>query len=146
MIVLSLAGLTLDLAGVLMLGFDLVRVQRQLRTEAEDRLASLNEVAEAAGGIDGFLKTVSGDFREYYRDEGIYLPSHGTFDHGAAQASFEEVKDSINGLADNLAVVANMLVATVESDRTTANKTLSMTYGGLALIILGFALQAPAYL
>lgn len=146
MIVLSLTGLTLDLAGVMLLGFDLVRIQRNLRRHAEDRLSSLHDVAEAAGGMDSFLKSVSSDFREYYRDEGRYLPSDSTFDHQSAEQSFDEVKGSIADLAGHLGTMAGMLVASVESDRQTAEMSLRYTYIGLMLIVVGFVLQMPGYL
>ncbi|MBO9712176.1 hypothetical protein [Sphingomonas sp.] len=142
---LSVVGLVLDVAGVLMLGIDLVRVQRKLKGDAEERLSTLNEVAESAGGIDRFLKSISGDWREYDREDGGYVPRHGTFDHRAAEMSLDELKDGINGLADNLQTVATMMVATVESDRKTASMSLWVTYGGLTLIVVGFALQAVAY-
>ena len=100
---LSLVGLVLDVTGVLMLGFDLVRVQCKLRHDAEDRLATLNDVAEAAGGIDSFLKRISGDWREHEYDEGMMIP-HGGFDYQSAQRSFDEVKAGINELAVNLRV------------------------------------------
>jgi len=145
MIALSLTGLTLDLAGVMLLGFDLVRIQRDLRRHAEERLSSLHDVAEAAGGMDTFLKSVSGDFREYYRDEGRYLPSDGTFDHLSAERSFDEVKGSIADLADHLGTMAAMLVATVNSDRETAGMSLRYTYIGLFLIVAGFILQMAGY-
>jgi hypothetical protein len=50
MIVLSVTGLVLDLVGVMMLGVDLVRIQKRLRGDAEGRLAALNDIAEGAGG------------------------------------------------------------------------------------------------
>lgn len=143
---LSISGLVLDVAGVLMLGFDLVRVQRKLRGDADERLATLNEIAESAGGLDSFLKSISGDWREYDREEGQYIPRYGTFDHQAAASSLDEIKDSINGLADNLQTVATIMVNTVESDRKTASMSLWVTYGGLVFIVVGFALQAAAYL
>lgn len=143
---LSITGLVLDVIGVLMLGVDLARVQRKLRADAGERLAALNEVAESAGGIDKFLKSISGDWREYERDEGQYVPRYGTFDHQAAESSLDELKDGINGLADNLGTVATMMVATVESDRETASMSLWVTYGGLTLIVAGFALQTITYL
>ena len=145
MIVLSVGGLILDLVGVVMLGVDLVRVQRRLRNDASDRIAALTEVVAAAGGLDSFLKSISGDFREYYRDEGLFLPSPGTFDANAARQSLEEIKDGINELADNLTSVARMMVATVESDEKTAGMSLSITYTGLALIVAGFTAQAAGY-
>lgn len=145
MIVLSVAGLALDLIGVMMLGVDLVRIQKRLRSDAEDRLAALNDVAEGAGGTEAFLKGISGDFREYYRDEGRYLPSNGTFDYQFAKQSLDELKDGVNGLADHLGTLARMLIAGVESDRETAKLSLSVSYGGLGLILLGFLLQIASY-
>lgn len=145
MIALSVGGLVLDLVGVMMLGADLVRVQRKLRSDASDRLSALTVVVEGAGGLECFLKSVSGDFREYYREEGQFLPSSGTFDHGAAERSLNDVKDGINGLADHVGTVARMMAATVESDEQTARMSLRVTYGGLVLILLGFALQAVGY-
>lgn len=136
----------MDLAGVLMLGTDLARVQITLKRDAEERLLHLSEVVEAAGGMDKFLASISGDFREYYRDEGAYFPRHESFDHSSAEQSFGEMKDGINGLADNLGTVAQLMVATVESDKKTASMSLWVTYGGLLLIVAGFALQITAYL
>ena len=146
MIALSVTGLVLDLVGVMMLGVDLVRIQKRLRGDAEDRLAALNDVAEGAGGTEAFLKSISGDFREYYRDEGRYLPSAGTFDHQSAERSLDELKDGVNGLADYLGTLAQMLIASVEGDRETAKISLTVTYGGLSLIVLGFILQIAGYI
>jgi hypothetical protein len=146
MIHLSAIGLALDLIGVMMLGVDLVRVQRNLRHDAEERLSALRDVTEGVGGIDRFLKTVSGDFREYERDEGAYSPRHGTFDSDSAERSIEELKDGINSVADNVGILAAMIVAGVEGDRKTVSKSLIFSYAGLALILLGFGLQIPAYL
>lgn len=145
MIALSVGGLMLDLVGVMMLGADLVRVQRKLRSDALDRLSALTEVVKGAGGMERYLKSISGDFRENYRDEGQFLPSAGTFDHDAAERSLDEVKDGINGLADHVGTVARMMAATVESDEQTARMSLSVTYGGLVFILLGFALQLAGY-
>ena len=143
---ISITGLVLDLIGVIMLGYDLVRVQRKLREDASDRLDTLMEVADSAGGLDKFLKSISGDFREYERDEGRYVPRQGTFDYESAKQSLDELKDSINGLADNLHAVATMMVAGVENDQATAGLSLKVTYGGLLFILIGFGLQICGYL
>jgi hypothetical protein len=145
MVVLSVTGLVVDLVGVMMLGVDLVRIQNRLRRDAVDRLAALNDVAEGAGGAEAFLKSISGDFREYYRDEGRYLPSDGTFDYRSAKQSLDELKDGVNGLADHLGTLARMLIASVEGDRETAKISLNVSYSGLGLIVLGFLLQIASY-
>ena len=145
MIALSVGGLVLDLVGVMMLGADLVRVQWKLREDASDRISTLTEVMKAAGGMDAFLKSISGDFREYYRDDGAYFPSPGTFDPESARQSLGEIKDGINSLADNLGTVVQMMVATVENDERTAGMSLTVTYTGLGLIVVGFTAQAASY-
>lgn len=145
MIVLSVTGLVLDLVGVMMLGVDLVRIQKRLRGDAEGRLAALNDIAEGAGGAEAFLKSVSGDFREYYRDEGRYLPSDGTFDYQSAKQSVDELKDGLTDLADHLGTLARMLIASVEGDRETAKLSLNVSYSGLGLIVVGFLLQIASY-
>ena len=61
MIFLSIAGLAIDLAGVMMLGVDLVRVQRRLRADAENRVTRLDAILESIGGIDGWAETVDSD-------------------------------------------------------------------------------------
>ena len=137
----STSGLVLDLVGVMLLGADLVRIQRRLRGDAADRLERLEEVAASAGGLEAFLKGVSGDWREYERDEGRYLPVYGTFDHDAARANVSELKDGMNGLADSLGTLAEMMIASVRADRETATLSLRLTYIGLALIVTGFLLQ-----
>lgn len=145
MIALSVGGLVLDLVGVMMLGADLVRVQWKLREDASDRISALTDIMKTTGGMNAFLKSISGDFREYYRDEGAYFPSSGTFDPDAARQSLDEMKDGISGLADNLATVARMMVATVENDEKTAGMSLAVTYTGLGLIAAGFVAQAAGY-
>jgi len=145
MITLSLTGLVLDLVGVMFLGLDLVRIQKRLRRDAEDRLAALNDIAHGAGGTEAFLKGISGDFREYYRDDGQYLPSTGTFDHQSAERNVSELKDGISALAEHLRTLAQMLTSTVEGDRETAKISLTVTYGGLGLIVMGFILQIAGY-
>ncbi len=143
---ISIAGLVLDFIGVIMLGYDLVRVQRKLKDDAWDRLSTLNEATESAGGVERFLKSIDTDWREYEREDGGYTPQYGTFDYQSAQRSIEELKDGINGLADNLHSVAKMMLAGVENDQATAGLSLKVTYTGLVFILLGFAFQICGYL
>ncbi|MGQ3296587.1 hypothetical protein [Reyranella sp.] len=145
MIVLTVTGLVFDLIGVMMLGIDLVRIQKRLRGDAEDRLGALNEVAQGAGGTEAFLKAISGDFREYYRDEGRYMPSDGTFDYQSAKQSLDELKGGVSDLANHLGTLARMLMVSVEGDRETAKISLNVSYGGLGLIALGFLMQIAGY-
>src|SRR3546814_11819575 len=102
---LGIVGLGLDLVGVMMLGVDLVRVQRKLRTDAEERLSALSEVADSRGGIHVFLDRISADWREYKRDEGRYIQRSVTFDRRSAEPNLDKLKNGVRGLEENMKVV-----------------------------------------
>lgn len=136
----------LDLAGVLLLGCDLVRVQLRLRGDAEDRLSRLDNVLHEIGGIDGWAETVPDDFRDWQWDEGRTVMLDGTFDPKQARESFKEALDTISVVGTHVLTLAKMQVAAIGSDRETARLSLRYTYFGLALIVIGFGLQIPAYL
>lgn len=142
---LSIAGLVLDLAGVLMLGADLVRVQRRLSREAKDRLTALDQILEEIGGIEGWAKTIPNDFRDWQWDEGRTIHLDGTFDSQQARESFKDAIDTIEGIGAQVLTLAKMQVAAIESDTDTADKSLFFSYFGLTFIALGFALQVAAY-
>jgi hypothetical protein len=142
---LSISGLALDLFGVLLLGFDLVSVQRRLRGDAEDRISRLDSILEEIGGIDGWAKTVPSDFREGQWEEGRTVMMPGTFDPKRARESFEEVLDTVSVVGNHVLTLANMQLAAIDTDRNTANLSLRFSYIGLALIVFGFALQIAAY-
>ncbi|MDQ0313976.1 hypothetical protein [Amorphus orientalis] len=128
-----------------MLGVDLVRIQKNLRRTAENRQAALSEVVDESGSIESFVREISADFRENYYDEGLSIPIRGTFDYEAAEYSHNEMKGAISNVADNLVVVARLMAASIEEDRKTASMSLIISYTGLALIIVGFALQIASY-
>ena len=146
MIYLSIAWLVLDLAGVVLLGIDLVRVQRRLRGNAEDRVTRLDAILEEIGGIDGWAKTVPSDFREWQWEEGRTVMVPGTFDPARARESFEEVLETIGVVGTHVVTLAKMQVAAIDADRDTANLSLRYSYIGLAVIVVGFSFQIAAYL
>jgi hypothetical protein len=143
---LSVAGLSLDLCGVLLLGFDLVRVQRRLRGDAKDRISRLDAILDEIGGIDGWAETVPSDFRDWQWDEGRTVMVDGTFDTDRARDSFREALSTISAVGTHVLTLANMQLAVINADRDTAHLSLRYSYLGLALIVAGFFLQLPAYL
>ncbi|MDX2237993.1 MAG: hypothetical protein NW203_10555 [Hyphomonadaceae bacterium] len=143
---LSVLGLALDLLGVFLLGFDLVRVQSRLRSDAEDRVATLDAILEDIGGIDGWAQTVSSDFRDWHLDEGRAVGIDGTFDARVAGESFREALATIAAVGTNVLMLAKMQLASVEADRATAKLSLRLSYVGLALIFVGFCLQILGYM
>jgi hypothetical protein len=142
---LSVTGLTFDLSGVLLLGFDLVRIQHRLRGDAENRISTLDEILEAIGGIEGWAETVPSDFQDWHMEEGRAVSIDGTFDPRQARESFEETLNTISAIGTHVLTLAKMQTAAIEADRSTANLSLRYSYLGLTFIILGFGLQLPAY-
>jgi hypothetical protein len=145
-IYLSIAGLVIDLIGVMMLGVDLVRVQRRLRGDAENRVTRLDAILESIGGIDGWAETVESDFREWDWDEGRTVGVPGTFNSERARESFKEALETISAVGTHVVTLAKMQVAAIDVDRDTANLSLRYSYVGLVLIALGFCLQIAAHL
>lgn len=143
---LSVLGLILDLSGVLLLGTDLVRVQRRLRSDAEERVFRLDEILEEIGGIDGWSKTVPSDFREWQWEEGRTVMLRGTFDPIRARESFQDALDTISLVGTQVVTLAKIQMASIDADRATASLSLRYSYIGLALILIGFCMQIPAYL
>ena len=146
MINLSLAGLVLDLVGVMMLGIDLVRVQRRLRSSAEDRITRLDAILEEIGGIDGWAETVPSDFRDWQWEEGRTVGVPGTFNSEQARESFNEAVETIGTVGAHVVTLAKMQLAAIDADREIASLSLRYSYIGLALIFLGFWLQIVVYL
>lgn len=143
---LTILGLILDLVGVLLLGVDVLRIQWRLRREARDRLASLAEVFDGYENLERWMDELArnADWREHERDEGRYVPVSGTFDPGAARESITEITRQISELGSDIAKLAQLQMAAANADRKTAGISLAYTFTGLAMIVVGFALQIIA--
>jgi len=128
----------------MLLGIDLVRVQRRLRGDAAKRVTRLDAILDGLGGIDGWAETVSSDFREWQWDEGRTIMVPGTFDADSARESFKEALETISAVGTHVVTLAKMQVAAIDADRDTANLSLRYSYVGLALIAVGFCLQIAA--
>jgi len=144
--VISAVGLLLDLIGVMLLGIDLIRVQRHQRNDAIDRLARLENILEGIGGLDGWAKTVRSDFRDWDWDEGRTVMLDGTFDPRAARESVQEIAETVSVVGTHVVTLAQMQTATIDADRSAADVSLKFAYFGLALILAGFAMQLWPYL
>ena len=140
---LSVIGLATDLVGVLLMGVDLARIQRKLRSDARERLASLTDVFEGKDKLDEWLAEIarSSDWRETDYDEGRshYLP--GTFDPKAAQESIRALTGEVANLGLDIARLAKLQIVAAEADQKTARYSLAATYAGLGLICIGFVFQ-----
>lgn len=142
---IGIVGLLLDVGGVLLLGYDLVRVQRRLRGDAEDRISHLERILDEIGGIDGWAATVPNDFREWQWEEGRTVMVPDTFDARQARESFQEALETIGIVGTHVLTLSKMQMAGIDADRSTAKLSLRYSYRGLGLIVVGFCLQAATY-
>lgn len=143
---IAIWGLAIDVLGVLILGIDLFFLQSRLRNEAQDRLDSVQMVLDNHANTEDWLSDIAkqADWRDGDVDEGRWMPQSGSFDHRAAQSSFEEMSETVAALAADLKVLAKLNYAAVSADRKTANRSIWLTALGLSLIVLGFVMQAVA--
>lgn len=144
----SLIGLILDLIGVLLLGYDLVRIQRRLRSDAAERLEAFQAIFDENEGTREALEEVvrNSIWTDFERDDGIYRSIPRTFDPDAARASFSDAMSFTTHISEGMQKVASIMVAGAQVDGRTAGLSVRLSYAGLALILIGFLFQAVAQL
>jgi hypothetical protein len=136
MVWLSALGLLFDLLGVALLGLDLINVQRAQKTAATRDQKALN---------DAFPKFNTLEFERTYLETGISgsegFDGDGGLDARGLDATLRafrcEIDKSQNGVTD----LIEYLFATVGDKARETKRSLVFSYLGLALIVLGFALQ-----
>ena len=147
MVVLSISGLVLDLVGVMLLGFDLLRIQRQIQTEARDRAKILSKMTDDYGGVGAWLGWIKEEAIwsevEYNEGRGFIIP--GTFDTDKAETSFKEVITAIDAVRERVEEICKIVAEDADINELSSKKSLRYSYVGLAAIFLGFSLQVAAY-
>lgn len=141
---LGIIGLTLDLVGVLLLGWDLVGIQRNLRHDAEERLSTLSDVFDGKDKLDQWMAGIANraEWRESQWEEGRTVSIDGTFDPGAARDTIKEITDEMSNLGADIARLTQLQIAAASSDQRAAGHSLMYSYVGLGLIVIGFTIQA----
>jgi ABC-type multidrug transport system fused ATPase/permease subunit len=136
-------GLILDVVGVLLLGFDLVRVQRSLRTQARNDLARFEAMVEDYGGTEKWVEFISQNTRwvterEYFADheeDEVSLNTRHTVDQLA------ELAQSVSALAQPLTKLILFQKEQAEANSRIANASILYSIVGLVLIFVGFVMQ-----
>lgn len=136
-------GLIADFVGVALLGFDLVRLQRHLRSEAQENLDKLDELAEEYGGIEAMSEEVrkgarwisSSSYERYLVQDEVSYNAERAID------KIRELADSLQGLAKHVAELMTMQLQQANHDKNTANSSVLYSLIGMTFIAAGFALQ-----
>jgi hypothetical protein len=136
--ILSALGLTFDLIGVLTLGYDLLRLQRSLRTEAKERVSEIKKLfddlvpaGEWAAEIKDFGKRISS-----YSSKDDYQS-----DRSALGIALEEIGGTLDFIAVRIEAVAKLEKLRSERDEKSADVSFRLSAFGLVLILVGFFFQ-----
>jgi hypothetical protein len=136
-------GLVLDLIGVLLLGFDLIRVQRMLRQQAAKDLAHFDEMANDYGGTESWIEEIHKSAR--WVRESSYSDYHAqdevSYNAERAIEKIGEITECMDGLAGHLGRVVSLQKKQAEGNRNAAHASLRYSILGLMFIFFGFLLQ-----
>jgi hypothetical protein len=137
-------GLFFDFVGVILLGVDLIRVQRSMKRQAKDDLTRFNAMVDEHGGAEDWIKFISQGTN--WIDVNEILSKQVAEDEPSKTIRNTKVK-----LGEALKVIATLSEATTklisfqneqaQSNTSAANASLAFSATGLLMICIGFALQ-----
>lgn len=139
-------GLLLDVIGVLLLGFDLIRVQRGLRAQARRDLEHFDGLANDYGGTESWIEEIerSAKWISSHQYEDRHAEDEVSFNARRSVEQLNELSQCIAGVAEHLGKVVELQRGFAEGNRVTANASLYYSFVGLILIFVGFSLQLVA--
>lgn len=139
----SIVGLILDVVGVCLLGFDLIRLQRSIRLRGKEGRARFDDLESKYGGIEFWADDLK-DQSRFTLDYGRSSVSIG----GKALHHTDEILEivsnlalTVNGLAAQLTSVAGILRSNAVEDDRLASISLKFSVLGIAFLVAGFSLQ-----
>jgi hypothetical protein len=136
-------GLISDVIGVLLLGFDLVRVQKSLRTQARNDLARFEKMVEDYGGTESWVEDISKNTR--WVNERQYMAHHAedevSFNARHTTERLAELAQSVTALAQPVTKIILFQKDQADANNRIANASIRYSIFGLVLIFIGFSMQ-----
>jgi hypothetical protein len=135
---ISAFGLMGDLLGVLILGFDLLRLQSSLRLEARARADLIKKLYDELVPAEQWADSI-----QLHATSLKWSRRGGEMDDviGTLPVALEEVADTCKFLAVRLGALGQLEARRSEQDGRSAVLSFRLSWIGLALIFLGFLLQ-----
>ena len=136
-----IAGLVLDLVGVLLPGADLIRLHRSLRTRSATTREFYDQLEEAYGGVESWMRGVAEKYtgwKEPPRSSGDPADLHNL---GNTIEVVKEVAEGVYSVASRLARVNEVLDASAGQDESLSARSMWVSCLGLAFLTAGFILQ-----
>lgn len=132
----SAIGLLLDLIGVVLLGVDLIFVQKSQKSAADRDQKLLNEA---------FPKFQTLEFERTYLETGISgsegFDGDGGVDARGLDQTLSAFRKEIDKSQDGITDLIEYFFSSVREKSKETRRSLIYTYSGLALIVFGFGLQ-----
>ncbi|WP_092023913.1 hypothetical protein [Bradyrhizobium sp. OK095] len=136
-------GLCLDFVGVVLLGIDLVRVQRSMKRQAREDLRRFDAMVEDHGGTEEWITSINKGIR--------WIDQHEYWDHHAEDEvsynvtnlieQLKELVQAISGIAEASTKLIKFQHEQSRENARIADASIRYSFIGLMLICLGFALQ-----
>ncbi|MDR6624633.1 hypothetical protein [Caulobacter segnis] len=139
----SVAGLAFDFAGVALLGFDLVRLQIRLRSQARKSREFLDEISSDYGGTYSWAQEIKKSATWY--PESSYSDYHAedetSFNARNTVEQVREISECTSGLAEHISKITTYLDQGASENNQTAFMSFWLSIAGLFMILIGFVLQ-----
>lgn len=136
------SGLVLDAVGFVLLGWDLIHLQRDMKKRADENINTIEEFSEKYGGIQNWSLGIQSEI-------GRIRPPYSARDNYNERLS--NIRFTVEGLsnlnqcvwnmAGHLSDFVRLFGKNAERDRQAANRSLKRSIVGVALIVFGFGLQ-----
>ena len=139
----SVGGLGLDVVGVLLLGIDLIRLQRTTRKNATQVRVMFDEIESEYGGIESWAKEI--EEQSAWIPEDLYSRRHSeeevSFNARHTLDRLRDIASAVNGLAVHLTKVTEILDKDATQNERIAGSSFWISIVGVTFLIAGFGLQ-----
>lgn len=136
-----IAGLVLDLVGVLLLGADLIRLHRSLRTRAAKTREFYDQLEETYGGVESWMRDVAEKYTGWKEPPRSSADPAELHNLGNTIEVVKEVAEGVYSVASRLARINEVLDASARRDESLSASSMLVSYIGLAFLTVGFILQ-----
>jgi hypothetical protein len=141
----SILGLLFDFVGVVILGIDLVRLQRNTTRTAQRNLNVYKDLGEQFGGIESWADELEKSARHWI-SQSSYWDHHSEDEVSYNARDTRQIAADVANAASGLATYVYKLTETArqraEEDARLSTGSLRFSVVGLILVAIGFAMQA----
>ena len=138
---LLIAGLVLDLVGVLLLGIDLIRLHRSLRSRAAATREFYDHLEEEYGGVESWMQEVAENHTGWVTPPRSSGDPPELYNLSTTVEVVKQVSEGVHWVASRLARVNEVLDASAREDEKQSARSMWVSCLGLVLLTSGFTLQ-----